>query len=475
MMAKWVPMALILVLTTAACGGPRDVTAVLNDSLAAMGDLTSIEYSGTGMNAFFGQAIVAGGEWPRRDLSGFTGRVNYDQRSAQNELEFAQPTFGGQRQNQQVNGEAAWSVGTTGAVPQAGAAEVRQLHIWLTPHGFVKGALAAQDAQLSTEGEGPTTVTFTALGRYTVTGTLDDEDRVTQVTTQVPDPVLGDTDLVATYADYQSFDDVQFPTTIEIAQGGFPLWELEIDRVTPNAAVDLPVPDGIPSGPAAATPSAQATSQELAEGVWHVTGGPHHSVVVEFDEYLAVIEAPQHEARSLAVLAEADRLAPGKPVRYVVTTHHHFDHIGGLRTYVAEGATVVTHAANIAFLESSLVAPATLMPDRQGSSPRAPVLEGVSDTYEITDGAQTIQVYATDGDLHTSEYTLVYLPGPRILVEADAWSPGPPDAPPPATPPPNAVDLYETITDLGLDVETIAPIHGRGAAPMAELSAFIGR
>ena len=103
------------------------------------------------------------------------------------------------------------------------------------------------------------------------------------------------------------------------------------------------------------------------------------------------------------------------------------------------------------------------------------MLEGVSDTYEITDGRQAIQVFATDGDTHTSEYTLVYLPGPQILIEADAWSPGPADAPPPATPPANAVDLYETVETLGLEVETIAPVHGRGAVPFAELANFIGR
>jgi glyoxylase-like metal-dependent hydrolase (beta-lactamase superfamily II) len=104
-----------------------------------------------------------------------------------------------------------------------------------------------------------------------------------------------------------------------------------------------------------------------------------------------------------------------------------------------------------------------------------PMLQGVSDKYEITDGKQTIQVYATGGDTHTNEYTLIYLPRPRILVEGDAYSPGPPNAPPPATPPPNAVALYDSLQQLKLNVATIAPIHGRGAVPMAELRKVIGR
>ena len=174
-------------------------------------------------------------------------------------------------------------------------------------------------------------------------------------------------------------------------------------------------------------------STKLANGVWHVTGGSHHSVVVEFADYIAVVEAPLDEARSLAVIAEAKKLVPNKPLRYVLTTHHHFDHTGGLRTYVAEGATVVTHQSNVPTFEKTLVAPATLSPDAQSKAAKTPTLQGVSGKDILTDGKQTIEIYATGGDTHTNEYTLIYLRGPRILVEADAYSPGPPDAPVPPT------------------------------------------
>ena len=204
-------------------------------------------------------------------------------------------------------------------------------------------------------------------------------------------------------------------------------------------------------------------------------GGSHHSVVVEFDQYLAVAEAPLTEERSLAVIAEAKKLAPNKPVKYVLTTHHHFDHSGGLRTYVAEGATVVTHQSNVPYFEKTLVAPATLVPDAQAKSPKMPTFQGVSDKSVITDGKQTIEIYATGGDTHTNEYTLIYLPKQRILVEGDAYSPGPADAPPPPMPPPNAVKLHDEIERLKLNVATIAAIHGRGAVPLAELKKFIGK
>ncbi|MGH9146919.1 MAG: hypothetical protein ACRD1Q_09430, partial [Vicinamibacterales bacterium] len=93
-----------LALALGGCSTTKDVNGVLQDAQAAMGNVNSIQYSGTGMNAFFGQALTAGQEWPRRELSSYTRAVNYEQRSAKDELNFAQPTFGGQQQNAQVNG-----------------------------------------------------------------------------------------------------------------------------------------------------------------------------------------------------------------------------------------------------------------------------------------------------------------------------------------------------------------------------------
>jgi glyoxylase-like metal-dependent hydrolase (beta-lactamase superfamily II) len=460
-----------LVLGIAGCGTPRTTTSVLQAAQTAMGNVSSIQYSGTGMNAFVGQALTAGEEWPRRDLSSFTRTINYEQRASRDELNFAQPTFGGQQQNAEVKGDKAWNMGPNGPVPQVAAAEGRQLQILLTPHGFVRAALAAGNATLSGT-EGASVISFTTLGNYTLNGTIDAQNLVSKIETKRPDPVLGDTAVVATFSDYKDFNGIKFPTKILLTEGGFPSWDLTITNVTPNAPLELPVPAPVQ---AATLPPVQTASAKLANGVWHVAGGSHHSLVVEFKDYIAVVEAPLNEERSLAVLAEAKKLVPNKPVKYVLTTHHHFDHVGGLRTYVAEGATVITHASNVPYFTKTLTAPATMVADKQGKDPKPPMLQGVSEKYVLTDGKQTIEVYPTEGDTHTKEYTLIYLPGPKILVEADAFSPGPPDAPPPETPPPNAVKLYDEIQRLKLNVATIAPIHGRGAVPIAELRKFIGR
>jgi glyoxylase-like metal-dependent hydrolase (beta-lactamase superfamily II) len=460
-------------LLTACASTPK---SVLESAQKAMGDPKTIQYSATGMNAFFGQALSAGKEWPRRPLTSYSRSINYEQKSSSEQLTFVEPTFPGpsREQNTQVNGEKAWNLGANGApVAQPAAAEARQLQIWLTPHGFVKAALQSTDAMLSKAADGTSVVTFSALGKYKLAGTIDGQNMVSKVETTVADPLLGDMPLVATYSDYKDYSGVKFPSKIVQTQGGFAVWDIAVTAVQPNAPADLPVPAPVQS--AAAAPVV-VQSTKLADGVWHLTGGSHHSLVVDFKDYIAVVEAPLSEERSLAVIAEAKKLVPNKPIKYLISTHHHFDHSSGLRTYVAEGANVVTHDSNRGYFEKAFQAPATLAPDALAKAPRAATIQGVTDKdkFELTDGKQTIDVYSTPGDTHTDEMLVVYFPASKILVEADSYSPNDPKAKPSPTPP-NAMNLYNNIQRLKLNVATIAPIHGRGAVPYAEFLKFIGK
>ena len=100
-------------------------------------------------------------------------------------------------------------------------------------------------------------------------------------------------------------------------------------------------------------------------------GGSHHSLFVVFKDHVVVVEAPLGEERSLAVLAKVAETAPGKPVRYVVPTHYHSDHTGGLRTYIAKGVTVLTTAGNRGFVERLAKAPRTIRPDLLAREPAA--------------------------------------------------------------------------------------------------------
>jgi glyoxylase-like metal-dependent hydrolase (beta-lactamase superfamily II) len=165
---------------------------------------------------------------------------------------------------------------------------------------------------------------------------------------------------------------------------------------------------------------------------------------------------------------------PGKPIRYVVNTHHHFDHSGGLRTYVAEGATIVTHEINQPFYEQTFRAVHAMRPDRLSEAPVAPKFQTVGDKHVLSDDSRTLEIHLMQGSGHNAGILMAYLPRERLLIQADAFSPGRPDAPLPQEPDLLAINLMGEIERLGLRVDRIIPIHGQ-VVPMAELRRFVRR
>jgi glyoxylase-like metal-dependent hydrolase (beta-lactamase superfamily II) len=274
-----------------------------------------------------------------------------------------------------------------------------------------------------------------------------------------------------TYSGYKDFNGVKFPTMIVQKQGGFPVMDLAVTSAQANTDLSLTVPDAVKT---ATIPPITVQSQKLADGVWWLGGGTHHSVLVEYPNYLVMIEGPLNDARSLAVIAEAKKLAPNKPIKYLVNTHHHFDHSGGIRAYVAEGATIITADVNKPFYQQTFKMPRTMEPDELSKHPKSATFITVKDKYVLSDGGQSIEIYRREGDNHSSTMMMAYLPKDKILVEADDFTPAPPGAPSPG---PRAhgytVNLYENVQRLKLDVVTIAPLHGF-VAPFSELQKSAG-
>jgi glyoxylase-like metal-dependent hydrolase (beta-lactamase superfamily II) len=274
-----------------------------------------------------------------------------------------------------------------------------------------------------------------------------------------------------TYSDYRDFGGVKFPTKIKQSAGGFPSLDLTVSEVKPNAPVDITVPDPVRQNP---NPFARVTSQAVGEGIWYVTGGSHHSVAIEMKDHVIVVEAPLDDTRALAVIGEVRRLVPAKPIRYVVNSHQHFDHAGGIRAFAGEGVTVITHETNRAYVERALAAPARISPDHLAKSGRPGTVEGVRDKRVLTDGTRTVEVHHIAGSPHEDGMLMVYLPAEKLLSQADLFTPGPPNAPPPATANPSTVNLAENIKRLNLAVDQHLPLHGR-IVPAADLYKAIGQ
>jgi glyoxylase-like metal-dependent hydrolase (beta-lactamase superfamily II) len=186
-----------------------------------------------------------------------------------------------------------------------------------------------------------------------------------------------------------------------------------------------------------------------------------------------------NEQRSLAVIAEVKKLIPNKPIRYVVNTHHHFDHSGGLRAYVDEGATIVTQEINKEFYEKAFSTTRTLNPDRLAQSRKSAKVETVGDKKVLSDGTRTLELHLITGSPHNDGILMAFLPKEKILIEVDVFTPPSPPAagaPPPAPAAavnPSTVNLVDNVEKRKLDFETILPLHGPGAVTRADLYAAI--
>jgi glyoxylase-like metal-dependent hydrolase (beta-lactamase superfamily II) len=495
----------------------QDARAVLRAATEAMGaaNVKTIQYSGTGWNAAVGQSYSPEDDWPRFEVTRYARTIDYDAKSSKEELTRTQgnnparggggtPLQGEQQQVAVVSGNSAWNMDGQKAVPQPGlylaglsVSEFRQLDIWLTPHGFLKAAMAASDPKAISitfpgtpggilQNGKATMVSFTAMGKYRVNGTFNDKNMLELVQTWVANPVYGDMLYELRYTNYKDFGGVKFPTLLHIHQGDPRLnaahnsMEITVTGVQPNVSVPaMTVPDAVRS---AATPAERAQSQKLADGVWFIGGGSHNSLAVEYRDFVTVIEAPLNEERSLAVIDEVNRLIPNKPIRYVVNTHHHFDHSGGLRTYLAQGATIVTHQANKDYYERVLFSPGarTLQADRFSTfypyftGGRRPLpIETVNQKYVISDGVRTLDLYPMQGLNHAAGMLIAYLPKEKILVNADLYGPPAQGAPAPA-PNANMRSLQQNIQRLKLDVAQHVPIHGQ-PGPNEQFASIVGR
>lgn len=468
MIGKWMG-AIALVGLAASTASAQSAQAVITAASRAMGaeNLNSISYYGSGANFGLGQSNNANGEWPRTNLSDYVRAIDFAQPASRHTAAtLAAPVTGGpavQGLNQQT-------------ITPANQAWAQQLEIWITPWGFLKGA-AANNATVRSQnvnGRRMNVVTWMTTQKapsgasYRVVGYINPQNLVERVETWLENPVFGDMHVEASYSQYrQASGGVMYPATIVQRRGGAPVFEAQILGATANPAnlqallTPPPPPAGRAGGPPAGGPPAApaVASEKLADGVFRITGG-YVALAVEFADHIFLFEpGPQNEARAQAIMAEARRVIPNKPIRYGVISHHHFDHTSGLSAVVGEGVTIVTHEANKAFLTRALSAARTLAPDAIAKSGKKPVIETVGEKRVFQDATRTVEVHLVKGLPHADGMLFAYLPKEKVVAFADMFN-----LPPAATPVPNppvvgTQIMVENFERLGIAYDSLISVH----------------
>jgi glyoxylase-like metal-dependent hydrolase (beta-lactamase superfamily II) len=469
-------------LVLAGCASTPPEQAIVNDAATALGGADKIQAVNTlvaqltGEQGNLGQNLTPDAPLPIFKVTEGTLSVDYAQERWKTELTRT-PTFvtantAPQKQIQGLDGSVAYNVAANGTATRASAevAKDRRMTMYHHPIGILRAALA-QGAQLTNprkEGNDDAVDIATSDG-HKLTLFVDSStklpSKVVSMTSNNTNWPLGDAVVETRFANYTDVDGLKLPGRITSKTDKYTTSDFQVTKSTVNGAGDLAAPEAAKSAAAPAL-TAMVTAEEVSRGIWYLAGQSHHSVLVEFADHLALIEAPQNEVRVSAVLEKVKELKPDKPIRYVVNTHHHFDHSGGLRRAMAEDVTIITHASNKAFYEEIAKRPSTLLAERV--SPKAAKIEGISAKYELKDATRTVEIYPIPNP-HSDSMLIVYFPAERLLVEADLYTPPAANAPPPPGFP-FAPSVVQAVQKLGLRPARLMPIHGF-IAPYSSLEA----
>ncbi len=273
------------------------------------------------------------------------------------------------------------------------------------------------------------------------------------------DNIYGDTATETTFLPpYQPLDGWLVPAGFQTASAGEPGQRLRFVEVKVNQPLDeslFQVPAGYQEVPYEEPPKPKLT--ELAPGV-HLVDGLANVLFVEFADHVLMVDAPQSSGMTAQAVRMIHQKIPDKPIRYAVLTHHHDTHSGGVRTVIAESATVVTTRRAQPLLERMAAAVRTVDPDALSLDPKAARFELVDKKRTFTDGKRVVEILDLGPNPHADEILAAYLPQEKILFQADLFSIPRVGGLEPASD--AAVALAKRLQELGLAIDKLVGAHG---------------
>ena len=428
------------------CGSAmaQDAKTVIANAQKALGDVKSITYSGSAKDVAFQQCgsnaadmNCRGTHDPMRPINNYIRVIDLTTPASRATGATNNPAGGGATQPM----PGTFFQGITAQQTDVSQPWGNSVEFYITPWGFLKGA-AANNATVSkkkVDGKNYAVLTWSPMVKaasgksYVINGYVNDKNLVDRVETWLGENIMGDMHILAVYSGWKDFGGVMAPAKIVQTRGGWPFFEVDVMAAKanpPDVATLVPAPAGGRGGGGGGAPAPLVvTSEKLGDGLYRLTTGPgsYDSVIVEFKDYIMMLEAGQSVARGEAYVAETKKLIPNKPIRYVMNTHPHSDHTGGLPVLVAEGATIVTQKNNEEFLERALNTPRTLLNDPLAKNPKKAKIEAVLEKKVYSDGTRTVEMYHVSPVPHSNGLLIAYIPKEKILFQGDfSVTPGQP-------------------------------------------------
>jgi glyoxylase-like metal-dependent hydrolase (beta-lactamase superfamily II) len=273
------------------------------------------------------------------------------------------------------------------------------------------------------------------------------------------DPFTGDTVSEMVYTGYKQENGRTVPTGRRDLLSGEMVNDLKFADFRFNAALtddNFKIPAGLNA--AAPAPAAQPFTK-YSENVYTINAGGYNVLAVGFKDHVFVMEAPMGDGVSRQAIAEIKKLFPGKPIKFIAVSHHHDDHAGGIRTYIAEGATLLAMPGERAFFEKVASSKFTIEPDSLTLNPQPLKVELIKEGKRVlTDGTTTVELIDIGPGGHTDEMLVAYIPEEKLIFQGDLLNrPGNGD---PATVNDSTVHFANWLDSNKLAVDRVIGVHG---------------
>jgi glyoxylase-like metal-dependent hydrolase (beta-lactamase superfamily II) len=486
-----------LAVCTAACSSQTTTQELAQRNLSAMGGADRIRAiqslvmkGGTGSRSRLGQSVKAGDTEPPAKLTNVEEAI--DLMTGRVALTYELTTGAGFTQKRQEiltrSGDRLIGLENVGGRPLA-VMSPSALFSWGTQNSpsmtqrrnviaIALAAIAADPSQIAgNRGLGMKTFKFgkVPIGGETIGVYFDSStELIAAYETTDTETILGDVTSLYRLEDYRNVGGILLPHKITIEKAGEHYADVQFTSAVINDPASLQVFD-IPYAANGAVEAALAQGNDysplaltpIGKGVYFAQAYSHHSLVVEFPSYLAVVEAPYTEAQSRTLVKQLTARFPRKPIKYAAVTHPHYDHIGGVRGLAAAGATILVARKHEAPLKALLSArhtnPADELDTRRQTGASIGSIELYDDAKVLSEGGQSLQLFAVSGSPHAEPIVLAFVPGAGVLFQSDLFFPGTGAAASPA-----ATHLLQAVRQLDLRVAVNAGGHG-GVAPFSEL------
>jgi glyoxylase-like metal-dependent hydrolase (beta-lactamase superfamily II) len=312
-----------------------------------------------------------------------------------------------------------------------------------------------------------------------------DSNHVTRLVTQENDFPCGDVEIVVAFSDWRRHNGLAVPYQVELSWEGQVVHRETRQRIEVNPQLDpdyfvLPetqpfdldvaerglvneqwVHRALAMGAPISLDAGEVVSVPITPDVVTMGGGGgsiHHSLAIALDSGVVVVDSPQHEDRSLAVIGAVTARWPDKPITHLILTHHHHDHSGGIRAYAAIGAELIVAQGDRNFVTQCLARPHTIRPDTLAATTNRPTIRTIADN-SVSLGGGAIEIYRISSS-HSAENLIVYVRGAKLLFNADLFNPGLVPVPPPRYWLTYSKEFRRHVEALNLDIEVLLGAHG---------------